>query len=778
MEKELEIVGRRVNRADALSKALGTVKYVSDTKRKDMLVGKALFAGFPHALIKKVDVSKAAALPGVVAVMTAKDLPGRNAYGFIIPDKPVIALDKTRFQGDPVALVAAATDEAATMALELIEVEYEPLPVYGDTDAAMKEDSVPLHESHPSLEKGNRMKDVVINRGDTEKAFNDADIVIENVYETPMAEHCYFEPDCCIAEPDPFSGGLTLHCPTQGATAIQRVLAPVFGLPHSKLRVVCPVVGGGFGGREDSSLEVGAMAGVLALKTGKTVAFEYSREEIFRTTGKRNAALIRHRLAATKDGKITAIEVESILKKGAYASLAGGRNPSNAIIMRNAIHSGGVYVIPNVKVSAYGVFTNTPPGCPFRGFGVPQANFGIECQMDELARRVGTDPVEIRRKNLFRAGDRSIFGQEMTDAGGLGLEECIDKVTEKFGWDKPFDHGDGHIKRGRGFATLMYGTGAPNPTESASCYMQLNMDGTLSLNVGTTEMGQGLNSAFAQMAAETLGIRYEDVHVSCSDSLFPDSGPTVASRGTTVVGNAVVDGCMQIKRRLAGVAAEMLEAAPSGVEFKNNAAYLIRDPGKSEKLLAVIGRAKATRVPLAACGSWAPPEGRRGYLDPSNGQGAPHFAFTFGAHAVELEVDTETGVITILRSVLACDVGKAINPASVEGQMEGSVGMSAGWALMEETLINNGVMENTSFHNYLIPTIKDLPDLESIIVEHPNNLGPFGAKGIGEPAMLATAPAIRNALWDALGFKINSIPLTAVKVLAEIKKNAAAEKGA
>ena len=769
MDKALSTIGRREKRVDALSKALGTAKYVADNKRKDMLVGKPLFAGHPHALIKNVDVSKAAVLEGVVAVMTAKDLPGRNSYGAVVPDKPVICDKKTRYQGDVVALVAAIDEKTAEKALALIKVEYEPLPVYDDPRQAVKEDAVPIHDSHPMLDKGNKLVDVVVNKGDADKAFAQADIVIENNYETPTVEHCYFEPDCCIAEPDPLTGGITLHGPQQGITAARRVLGPVFGLAHNKIRVLGTVIGGGFGGREESAFDVCAIAGVLALKTGRTVIVEYSREDIFRATGKRHAAYIRHRLAATKDGKITAIDVETMLTKGAYLALGGGKNPANLVVARTAVTSGGAYNVPNVKVRSYAVFTNGPYGTAFRGFGAPQAHFGIECQMDELARRVGVDPVEIRRRNMLRAGDSLIIGQVLDKGRGVGLEECLQKVTEKIGWDSSFDRGAGHIKRGRGVGILFYGTGAPVPWEGAGCLASLDMDGSLSVNIGVVEMGQGVGTAYAQLAAETLGLRLENVQVNLSDSLFPDAGPCVASRSATIGGNAVVDACRQLKERLLTVAAKMLDEDPANIDIKDRIAYVTHNPEKYEKVETVIFRAYQLQAPLSAFGSYYP---KSPGINPETGQGALHEAYSYGAHAIELEVDTETGVITILRSVLAVDVGRAINPEIVEGQMEGGAAMGIGWAIMEETLMNQGIIENTAFHNYMIPTVKDLPDLESIIVEHHNETGPYGAKGVGEPPILAAAPAIRNALWDALGFKINEIPLTARRVLAEIKKNA------
>lgn len=770
MNQELKIVGKRLTKMDALAKVLGEAKFTTDLKRPGMLSGKALYAKYPHALVKGIDVSKAAAMEGVVAVLTAKDLPGRNLYGMYCPDKPVIADVKTRYEGDIMAMVAAVDDVTARRALQLIEVEYELLPVYDDPYEAMKDDAVLIHETHPLQEKGNRLQTVVIDSGDIKKAFAEADIVIENEFKTQMADHCYMEPDACLAEIDPIKGGLTLTTGQQIIGQAHRALAPVFGLPQNKVRVISPILGGGFGGKECASNDVAIIAGLLALKTRKPVYVELSREEVFRTTGKRHGSCIKSRLAATKDGKIIGLDVDFVMDKGAYASASGGRHPSSLVVMRAVERSAGAYVIPNAKVRGAAVFTNHAYATAFRAFGAPQTTYAIECQLDELARRLNMDPIELRLKNILRAGDKTIYGQIMKEESGLGLEECIAKARTGIGWDKPFDRGTGKIRRGRGFAAMMYGFNAPAPSEGAGCYANLEQDGTLTVATGLSEMGTGLMSVFAQIAAETMGVRYEDVAITFSDTnSSPEAGPTAASRGVAVGGNAVLDACRQIRERLAKVAAGMFTVAPEDIMFENGRVFVKNDPDKSQPLSAVAVKAYVSQIPLAAYGTFYPPQP---VWRAEDGQGSPHASYTFGAHAIEVEVDTETGVVNVTKSILAMDVGKAINPTNVEAQMEGAVGQSLGWSVMEETIFNNGVLQNDAFHNYLIPTFKDVPDLESIIVEYPNAFGPFGAKGVGEPPMVGTAPAIRNAIYDALGIKINTLPLTAMEVLAAIKADA------
>jgi CO/xanthine dehydrogenase Mo-binding subunit len=767
-QNDLNVVGKRIKRIEALAKALGTARYAADLKRDDMLIGKALFAKHPHALIKKIDTSRAEELEGVIAVMTAKDLPGRNGYGILIPDKPVIAEKKVKYQGDPVALVAAVNEEIAKKALDLIEVEYAVLPALDDPREAMKDDAVLIHENHPAADKGNILTEVSLTRGDVDKAFAEADIIIENLYETPMVDHSYLEPDVCIAEPDPITGGLLLIAPAQFVHATKRSLAPVFNLPPNKVRVLSPVVGAGYGGKEDSCLDVCSIAGVLALRTKKTVYFELTREEIFRNTGKRHATYIKHRLAATREGKVTAIDVETILDKGAYVSMGGLREPTHAVTQRTVMYAGGAYAIPNARAKSYSVFTNHPYSCAMRGFGAPQAYFAVESQMDELARKLEMDPIELRLKNIVRDGDRTIFGQVMKKSRGLGLEECIAKVKERMEWEKPLERTAGSRKRGRGFSTFLYGTGVPLPFEGASCYATFQTDGTVSIAVSSTEMGQGLLTAFTQIAAETLGVDFDNVVVNISDTdASPDAGPTVASRSTTVVGNAIINGCTQLKNRIMDFASRELKADSRDIDIKEGKVFIVGKPETAVPLGSMVAKAFVNQVPLSATGVWYPP---RPTFSGEDGQGDPMHAYAFGAQGVEIEVDTETGEIDIVKFVLACDVGKAINPVNVEQQMEGGAAMGIGWSLMEEIDMSNGVMKNDSFKNYPIPSIKDVPEMDLIIVEHPNELGPFGAKGIGEPPTVPTAPAIRNALYDALGIKFNKIPFTPQRVIEEIKK--------
>lgn len=773
--KELRCVGHSVIRSDAEAKVRGTAIYTEDLIRPDMLVAKALWPKYPHALIKSIDTSKAAALEGVAAVMTAKDLPGRNSYGPMVQDKPVIAEHKVCYEGDPVAILAAVDEETALRALALIEVEYEVLKAYDDPREAIKDDAVIIHPDSPLAEKGNLLTTVAVNCGDVDDAFAKADIIIENDYETPMVDHAYFEQDICIAEPDLATGGIKLISPNQAVFQGRRHLAGVFNLPQAKINCVSPLVGGGFGGKEDSTMDVSVVAGVLALKTKKPVYFLLTREEVFRTTGKRHASYIHHKLGAMKDGTIVAMEVNTYLNKGAYVSMGGAKAPSYGVTMRTAMYAGGAYYIPNARVRSYSVFTNNPYGNAFRGFGVPQVTFAMECQMEELARVTGIGYIAVRRKNMFRNGHKTITGSYMTEERGLGLGPCFEAVDREMGCTLPFDNGDGHILRGRGIAAFMYGTGIPLLFEGANVNLTMNTDGSLQLGYSSTEMGQGISTTGAQLAAEVLGLKFEDITVTFSDTqTSADSGPTVGSRSATIVGNAICNGAQQLKDRFVKVAAGMFGVDERNVDSADSKFFVKGNPSASLSYPEVITKAYMSQVSLSAVGSWYPPQPR--FTQP-DGQGETVHAYAFGAQAVELEVDTQTGEITLLKSVYAADIGKAINPMIVEGQIEGAAVQAMGWALMEEHFMEEGKMENASFHKFLIPTTLDVPPMTSIIVECPNELGPYGVKGIGEPGIIPGAPAIRNAFWDATGIKMNTIPLTPVRVLEALEKKKLEERG-
>lgn len=759
-------IGNRIPRTDALSKALGTAKYTADLKTKNMLIGKALFTKYPHAYIKNIDVSRANRIPGVAAIITAKDLPGSKTYGVFAADKPVLAENKVRYMGDPIAFVAAIDEKTAIQALSMITVDYEILPVINDPREAMKENSILIHKNHPCAIHKNIMLEMNLTKGDAEKAFRDAEIIIENDYKTPMIEHAYLEPDCCIAEYELGSKSLVITAPQQAVYSSLGALATVFNLPQGNIRVISPFLGGGFGGKEDSCLDVAVIAGLLAMKTDKPVYVELSAEEVFRITGKRHPAYIHHRLAATKHGKITGIDVQIILDKGAYASMSGLRSSAHALTQRTIMYAGSVYSIPNASVKAFSVFTNNPYSTAMRGFGAPQVHFAMEGQVDELATILNVNPIEIRRINMLNAGDKTIFGQEIKESMGIGISECLTLVEQELKKDSLIQQTNNSIQRGKGIAAFMYGIGMPIASEGALCYINILPDGSVHAAVSTSEMGQGSNTVYAQIIAETLHVDINRIYISYSDTyITPNSGPTVASRSTTFVGNALINACETLINKLKVATARHFSCDPEEIAHKGEL-YFQRD--REENSISfenICACAKNYRVFLNASGYWFPPE-------PSfdeNGQGEPMHAYMFGVHGIELIVNKKTGEIDILKSVLACDVGKAINPMAVEGQLEGGAIMGIGWSLMEEIIIKDGIVVNDSLKDFIIPSIKDMPDLITFIVEKPNKAGPYGAKGAGEPPLIATAPAIRSALFNATGVWLNTIPFTQERIINEIK---------
>lgn len=761
--KPLNIVGQRCIKPDSLSKVTGEAKYTADilSSRKDVLVAKALYPPYGHALIKSIDTSKAQALKGVEAVMTAKDLPGTNRYGGMVHDKPVLAENKVIYEGDAVAIVAACDLKTAEHAICLIEVEYEPLEAYDDPREMIKDGSPLIHENHPLSKSTNISDTCLVEKGDIEDVFAKADIIIDNYYETPMLDHAYLEPDVCLAEPDPIQGGITLYSPQHAVHLARKALCGVFNMPQSKIRVVSLVVGGGFGGKEDSTFDVSAIAGVLAIKTNKPVIFELTRDEVFKNTGKRHGCYIHHRMAADKEGNILGIDVSTVIDKGAYKSI-------DAIPNRTTMYAGGTYRIPAARALSHSVFTNHPYGCAFRGLGSPQAHFAIESQVEELATVLGMDPIELRLKNILRDGDRTIFDQVMMEERGLGIEECILKARDAIGWNEPLDNSDVRIKRGRGIACFMYGTGTGAPTDGAHCFVQAQPDGSINIGISANELGQGFIVAASQIAAQTMGVSLDRIFLDFSDSASsPEAGATVASRTTVLMGNAIMDGCNILKDRFLTYAARFMQSDKRNMDIQNNMVFIKGRPESAVPLSSIIAKAFANQVPLAAVGSWYPP---MVYPNATN-QGDKMHTYAFGAHAVEIEVDIETGIITVNRSILACDIGKAINPMTVEGQMEGGMAQAIGWAIMEEVFMEKGRMKNHSYHDFLIPTTLDLPKMETIIVECPNELGPYGAKGIGEPPLVGAAPAIRNAFYAATGVKLNTIPMTPVRVMEALRKS-------
>lgn len=754
--------GKRCIRPDSIAKVTGEAIYTSDifVRQKGILTAKVLRIECACACIKRIDTTKAESIDGVIAVLTSKNIKMKKCYGYNIKDKPIVADDETICDGDPVALVAAETEDIADRAIKSISIEYEQLPFIENPIESLKKTSDIVHNRLALEKKTNVSNCVRVAKGKAEEAFEHANTVIDREFKTPIVEHSALERDVAIAEPDKINGGLTFYCPVQNVHGMREGLSEALELPISKIRVVSPMIGGGFGGKECSSVDCGIVAGILALHTGRPVMYEMTREEIFKYTSKRHRSIIRYKLAADKKGHLKALKADGIFDKGAYKSV-------DVIPHRAAVLSAGPYFVPAVDVRNRSVFTNHVYGGAFRGLGAPQQHFAIECAMDDMALLLGLDPIEFRLRNIIKSGTTTICNQKMNAKDEEGIRKCILAVKEKINWDLKPDNSNSIIKHGKGIACYMYGTGSSFPKDAGHAYVELNIDGSLNVNVAQNEMGQGLISAMTQIAADSAGVSTNDVNICISDSASaPESGPTSASRATVFQGNAVMKACTALKKRMVNVAAELLGEPVGQLEAKSGWIYVRGNINKRISMREAASRARVTQVPLAEIGDWYPPKTEK---DPENLNQTTRFVtFAYGAHAVEVEVNIRTGEITVVKSVHATDVGKAINPSTVEGQMDGATGQAFGWALMEEEFLSGGIIKNSNFHDYLIPTFKDIPELESIIIETEGGAGPFGAKGIGEPTILGGAPAIRNAVLNATGLAFYEIPLTPVRVMEGI----------
>lgn len=717
------VVGRRVRRPDAPDKVRGTARYVEDLDFAGSLVGGVLRSPHAHARIRRLEVARARRLPGVHAVLTAREIPGRNLIPMVQQDWPVLAESEARHVGEAVALVAAESREAVTRALAAIEVDYEPLPALLDMEEALGRGEVLAHWR--------------VVRGDAAAAFRREDlVVVEGTYHTPYQEHAYIEPNGMIAVPDGM-GGMSVYGSMQCPFYVQKGVASALGCDLAQARIVQTATGGGFGGKEDAPSAPGAQVALLAQATGRPVRLILSREEDMAVMSKRHPARIRCRTAATREGELVAAEVDYLLDGGAYATL------SPVVLFRGTAHACGPYRVPHVRVDAHAVRTHTVPCGAFRGFGEPQVVFACESQMDRLAEALAVDPLELRRRNALRVGDETITGHRLSVS--VGFEEVLDRVAASADWARKreeYRHDTGTLRRGIGIAASYYGVGLGamgkhlNP---AGASVVVAADGSVSVAVGTTEIGQGMVTVLSQIAAEALGCPLEVVKVLEADtSRVPDSGPTVASRTTVMSGNAIRDAAARIRAAMEPVIAD------SGLPWRE-----------------AVDRCVRSQVGLAAHGWSVPPATR---FDLETGQGEAYICYSFSANVVELAVDTETGEVRVLEVHSGHDTGRVINPTTGEGQVEGGVVQGLGYALVEEHALHQGRILNDQFSTYIIPTPVDTPKIRAILVEHEYPWGPYGAKGLGETPIIAVAPAVTAAIHHATGVRMDAIPATPERV--------------
>jgi CO/xanthine dehydrogenase Mo-binding subunit len=728
-----QFIGKSVTRLDAAGKVTGQALYPGDINLPEQAFMKILFAGRPHAIVKKIETAKAEALPGVLAVFTAKDIPN-NEYGLISSDQPVLCgpgsnkpyAERVRWIGDQVALVVAETEKIAAQARDLIEVEYEDLPVVTDMLAALEPDAPLLHP-----EKGsNVILRYRIRNGDVEAAFKQADVIVEGVYDTPMQEHAYLQPEAGLGYIDE-AGRVTVIVGGQWTHEDQEQIAHALHLPLEQVRVIYPAIGGAFGGREDMSVQI-----VLALAAWRLqqrgiqrpVKIIWSREESMIGHHKRHPYHIKTRWGATKEGKLLAAEVELYADAGGYI-YTSTKVQGNATLMCT-----GPYEIPNVKVDSVSVYTNNMVTGAFRGFGGPQGLFAAEQQMNKLAEQLGLDPVELRRRNLIKEGSLLSVGTPLPKGVSMGLvvEKCAERMDEiqQSRRSQPTAQA---IQRGWGFAcgfkNVGFSFGAP---EQCSATIELHGKTEIEravLHHAGAEVGQGSHTAFVQFAAEALNMPLETIALVASDTaVTASSGSVSASRMTFMAGNSIKGAC-----------AQALEQWAQG-ERPAIATFLYRPPATTP-------------------------------LDPETGKCDPNFSYGYVAQAVEAEVDTETGFVRLINVLCADDVGKAVNPQQVQGQIEGAVVQAAGYTLLENMIQRDGRLLTDKLSTYLIPTILDIPEnVESIILEYADPIGPYGARGVGEMPFLPLAPAVTAAVHAATGVWFDEFPLTPERVLRGLGK--------
>ncbi len=745
-------VGAPVRRVDASDKVTGRAVYLDDMAVPGVLHAALVFPGCAHAELIGVDASAARSMPGVRAVVTAGDIPGENEVGVIDADQPLLPFDRVRYEGDAVAIVVAETAALAREAADAVSVNLTELPGVFDAVRAMESDAPLVHKT------GNVFLHDKVRKGDIDAGFDAADIIVEREFRTHHQEHCYLEPLAALAVPED-NGSMTIYGTMQCPFYVQKAVAGVLGLPLASVRVIQTVTGGGFGGKEDAPSEICACAAVAAWKTGSAVKLIYSREEDFLRSSKRHPMHVTFKLGARRDGTFTAAKIRAVADAGAYSTL------TPVVVFRATAHATGPYEIPNVSTDVYGVYTNRQTTGAFRGFGQPQIIFANESVIDEVAEALGMDPVDIRLHNCLDVGKRTATNQLLTES--VGLRETLERARELSGWDElrqvsgRTDEERDHVQRGIGIGSIYYGVslGAKGlALDGSGAHINVYRDGSIRIGVGGTEMGQGLLTVLAQIAADSLGVSVDSIHVERADtSVVPDSGPSVASRTTLMTGNAVIDAAGKLRTVMGEVAADLLGIDVTEVEFRDGTA------GSAEKNVTfaeVAEQCWARNVSTAADGWYAAPEST---FD-EDGQGDAYAVYSYATHVAEVEVDTETGQVSVVRVTAAHDVGRVMNPVTLEGQIEGGVMQGVGMALYEQMRTSEGAVTTPDFSTYIIPTAMDTPEILTAFIEHPYSKGPFGAKGIGETPAMPGAVAIANAVSNALGLRFHELPLTPERV--------------
>lgn len=751
-EKNFRIVGQSPSHHDFINKVRGTLMYAADWSLPGMIHGKLVRSDQASARIVSIDTSAAERLEGVVCVLTAEDVPhnaivehASGGLGEVIVEQPVLARDRVRYVGEPVAVVAANDPETAAEAADLVEIIYESLPGVFSTEDALKEGAPQVHDES----KDNVLVNWHLERGDVDAAFAEADVVIEHTYRSQHVEHAYLETEAGVGWIE--NDVVTLRISTQVIEHAVEVAA-ILGLPQSQVRVIASYMGGGFGGKEDMTVE--PYIALLVWRTRRPVRMIWSRQESIQASTKRHPFTMHYRTAATKDGRLLGVETDIAGDAGAYPAL------SARVLFAGGALSIGPYNIPAVRVRSRAVFTNNVPSSAFRGFGAMQVTFPYESQMDALAKELGMGREEIRDLNHIEKGGLTAAGEPVTTA--VLVRETRKKALEMLG--EPSQPSGEHKVVGRGFASGMQPYGRSIWfRDHASAWVTLQPDGTLLIRSGVTDLGAGQAASLCQIASEILGVPLEDISVYIGDTaLNPPAGGTFATRQLYMSGNSILRAARKLRDQLAPVAANELGVNEGELVWVDG--MVLAETGQDGiSLPELVRAADAARVDTSVLNTF---RARGGGFDPEVGQGYTYPDYTFGTHAADVEVDVETGDVTVLKYAACHDVGRAINPVRVEGQIIGAAAQGLGYALTEDCVAEDGKPLSSLFADYLIPTAMDLPDINVAFLESGEGRGPLNARGVGEPPIGPPAATIASAVEDAIGVRPRNLPITPERVIA------------
>ena len=760
--KELQVIGHSKPRIESRSRVTGEALYTADIAVDGMVHGATVWSERVHAKIISIDTREAESLPGVLKVFTHKDITGENAYGKRLRDQQVFCDKKVRYIGDPIALVVAEKMKIAYAAVKLVKVEYEDLPVVIDLEKAIKPDAQKVHEEN---ENGNILSHYHLEKGDSEKGFEEADIIIEKKYTTQPQDHCPIEPEAAIAYFDDDTGKLTVYSPGQSVFFDRLNIIRALGIPKEDVRCIQPAIGAAYGKREDIYAQIHVALAAMALQ--RPVRIEWTREETMLSTAKRTRQVTEIKIGLKKNGKITAYEARILGDVGAYASWSVN-------IMRKAgVLLTGPYEIDNIKVDSYAVYTNTPFSGATRGFGAAETNFCGESILDEAAEAIGMDQLEFRKLNALKKDGKTSTNYVWDRFAPL--EATLEEAAKDFGWKERIankQETDSPVKTGVGVAGMWYGIGfGTGITDTTDVVAELNNDGTVTLFVGTVDYGNGSNTIFVMMAAETLGLTLDEIKIVNADTdRTKNCGSTVASKQTYTTGNAVVRACHPIMKDILSIAAQIsgkkeeeLEITAGVITDKTDSSFNMRFKEAADRF-EEFGKPRR-REGIFKAGELTAP------LDPKTGQGKAWYPMAFGAQMAAVEVNTKTGKVVVTDITASHYAGRALNPRAVRGQIVGGVSMGVGFALYEDADYKDGIPQATNLDKYKLMRSKNYPNISCVVLEHDESTAPFGGIGIGEPPTIPTAAAIANAVYDAIGVRMRDLPITPDKILKALADN-------